>query len=253
MSTRAQALRLDSFDSYNTVAGYLMLPLMIGYVGLAIVKRHTLETAPDSKDSDSVPLLRYQAPDGLALTLAGHDFSPLLLQLHRLSGIFLVLLTLAQKHVTVPGLRRGMPQYRTYHWIAGYLTVFLMLSMSISGFLMRDTPVYSSFPTAMWLFFTPWPIIALAVLSSAYSKAWNAHGIAGNVALKACLSVPMARVMGGVFQRHAGGNSWLLEQWGYYTGIGMTACVIGVWAGWDVWVWYAAMKREERKGKGKAL
>jgi hypothetical protein len=161
----------------------------------------------------------------------------------------LLLLTLAQKHWTVPGLQKGEPAFRSYHSNLGYLTTTLMMAMSISGFFMRDTPVYSSFPAAMWLFFLPWPLIASAILFSAWTRSWNVHGIAGNVALKACLSVPMARVVGGVLQRNAGGRDWMVEQLGYYVGIGMTAAVVGVWALWDVRAWWIAMRAGDMERK----
>ena len=59
----------------------------------------------------------------------------------------------------------------------------------------------------------------------------------------------MARVVGGVLQRNAGGRDWMVEQLGYYVGIGMTAAVVGVWALWDVRAWWIAMRAGDMERK----
>ncbi|KAI9022000.1 hypothetical protein DFJ74DRAFT_706899 [Hyaloraphidium curvatum] len=237
--SRLNALRLDASDTYNRGAKHVLLPLVIAYVVVAASSRHTYEAGKP----DSGPPLRYTAPDGLRLALSA-PFPDSLLQLHRFCGIALLLLVLAQKHLTVPALARAGPGSRSLHALLGYLAILCMAGMASAGFLMRDRPAYSDFGLAMWLFFVPWPVIALAVLAAARAGKWELHALAGNVALRACLAVPAARVAGAYLQaRGEAGEGWLVEQWGYYVGIGAITAVVGLWTAWDAWRWWQDMAK----------
>ena len=78
---------------------------------------------------------------------------------------------------------------------------------------------------------------------------WGAHRLAGNQALKGCLTVPLARLGGAALQRAA---PELGQDWGYYAGIGAVTLAMALWEMADLRRFFAAPYAPDARRRDKA-
>lgn len=82
------------------------------------------------------------------------------------------------------------------------------------------------------LFGMPWLLWGIELLRSARNKDWLYHALVGNMALKACVAVPLARVFSAAAQQC--GHHALRGLAGYYTGIAAASVLVGSWQAHDL-------------------
>ena len=101
-----------------------------------------------------------------------------------------------------------------------------------------DYSALTSFDVVIAFVATPWPIICLGVLFSAYESRWQLHRLFANTLLKACIAVPLSRVGGAVLQR----SGWETSS-GYYTAIIASTLLISIWQIIEIWQFYSWSKK----------
>lgn len=259
-SNRGAVLRADANDLWHRSAKYVLVPLLCLYLIRATLVAHHHETPWDDSThnatspsrSPTEQLVVSVARDtGLQMTTKG-PLPVLPLVLHALCAGLMVLTLVVQKELAaamaVPSQRgtvgrRGalverlafvlLPSAQRSHRVLGYASVGMMSAMAVAGIAMGSWPDPAQYPRfALYnvLFGLPWLLWSAALLFSARRRSYHWHRFWGNMALRGCIAVPLARICGALLQRCAG---WPEAQ-GYYTGIGTAAAVIGLWELMDI-------------------
>jgi hypothetical protein len=133
-----------------------------------------------------------------------------------------------RRETLVASLASTLPSAQRSHRVLGYASVGMMSAMAVAGIAMGSWPDPAQYPRfALYnvLFGLPWLLWSAALLFSARRRSYHWHRFWGNMALRGCIAVPLARICGALLQRCAG---WPEAQ-GYYSGIGTAAAVIGLW------------------------
>ncbi len=189
-------------------------------------------------------------------------FAGLDLNIHYICAVLLVPAALAQKYL-VSRMRKNSPPaspaegnavpaascpgataaqfYRTnVHPNLGHAVVVLMAGMAYGGFQMRQASDFPAFQAAMLYFVAPWVIFIVGILATASYKLAVLHAVLGNLVVKACVAVPVARLLGTALQHlyaSLGQPESVLSQ-GYYHGIIGSAVLTSVWAIVDIVLLY---------------
>lgn len=224
----------DRRDSYHLVK-WIVLPVLLVYALVALTNSHSVERIETHQahtssidGPSSQPMHRSVARDSLLIMTVHTPFPSYLLNAHSYAGLALFILVFVQKEVVA---RMGM-NYATYvstHRIIGYSIMGLMVIMDAAGWLMGFYPAYSGFQFFSVLFAAPWLVLLVGIYLTASRMRARLHRVFGNLIVKACIAVPLARIAGAFLQR----NGWE-EETGYYTGIAAVTAVIGAWAIFDV-------------------
>lgn len=246
-SPSPQLLKEEAADPYHRWIKYLLVPLLAAYIIRAAMQSHSSVPQADGT------ILSTARDTGLRMSTTA-PLPVLYLALHAGCGAALIALCLAQKELV-----RKMPlsvSARQWHRRLGWLTVALMVGMACAGLAMSAWPDPQRYPLfALYnLFFAlPWLLWAAALLwtgrpkgnpkdESQRTRRLALHALAGNLSLKSCVAVPLARFISAELQQRTD----LDEATAYYTGIGTAAAVIGLWALEDVWRFVQRMRRAWR-------
>jgi hypothetical protein len=162
------------------------------------------------------------------------SFPSKFLLIHKLAGLALIPMCVAQKHLVplmLPDKKTGRlvdaEMARKLHVVLGYMTIVGIGYMAYAGFSLRVYSSFTGFETAMLFFVAPWIIFLLVVPLSAWKNWHVVHSVAGNCVFKAAIAVPLARVIGAGLQRFNVLGDLGAE---YYAGIASSALIIGAWA-----------------------
>jgi hypothetical protein len=251
-------LRAAAGASYfsDGITKYLVLGFLAVYSVVIVTRRS--ETLAASAETNGV--VEYTSPEWLRLPLVT-PFDPASLCLHYVCGIALVLSCGIQKHL-LPAMAKGKHQSTArflHRCVFGPIAVLAMIGMAVGGFQMRQDPALPLFSSAMVGFVLPWIVFILVVGPSAYAGAWTVHAVAGEAMFKACVAVPLARVLGAALQRlhvdtlppavvailgeTGAAHLEFTDVSGYYTGIGLSAAFTAVWALSDVASFWKRLQR----------
>ncbi len=113
----------------------------------------------------------------------------------------------------------------------GYLVLVFMAWMVMGGLLMSPFPVCDTFPIFNVFFALPWIVWIVELIRSGASRAIVYHRIMGNLAVKGCVAVPLARILSAALQSLQGPT----EAEAYYGGIGLSSLIIACWAVFDLY------------------
>ena len=247
-------------SSLNSVPLNIACVFLLAYLVTVLARRSESVDLPAGSGTTAVG---YMSPEWLRVPLL-RRFDPTWLTLHYAAGIVLVACAMTQKAL-LPLMCRGTHR-KTSRWlharVFGPLTVIAVVAMATGGFMMRHDPDVPHFTTAMVAFVAPWVAFLAVVWPSASLGAWRLHAIAGEALVKACIAVPLARVLGAGLQRLdrsavetvfevAWPMQWVAGRFfnfetsavdalafddvsGYYTGIAMSALVTATWAVADI-------------------
>jgi hypothetical protein len=216
MGRNLDEIRRDTADAYTTWARWIVVPLLVAYVGVAVFSEHEVAELEGGKFS-------YAARDtGLKMTTTA-PFQSSILKTHLWCGLALVVVTLVQK-TTVGWMASSYQDYRDIHGMFGFFVLMLSFTMSGAGFLLGFQADLPNFRIFSVFFAAPWVLWSVSVWFTAAPRRIHLHRLLGNMMLKGCIAVPLSRISGAVLQ-HAGWG----EAEGYYTGIGLASVVVGVW------------------------
>eukprot|EP00045_Choanoeca_perplexa_P001899 m.22250 g.22250 ORF g.22250 m.22250 type:complete len:184 (-) comp11223_c0_seq1:38-589(-) len=111
------------------------------------------------------------------------------------------------------------------HRTNGYLTMAAMLTMATSGFVLGRHGRFPGLSYFNFAFAAPWLGMCYQLYRSVQSRDWLYHQLIGNMIVRSCLAVPLARVIGAMLQQH----DHVSNATGYYGGIGLASVCIGAW------------------------
>lgn len=222
--TKADAVASDRTDIWNRQVRFVVLPILFVYVVHALLQTHTTDMIVSTSNEEEQTIYHARARDsGLLMTLKA-PFPSFLQDVHIYSAILLFIATFVQKELVRRGI--GLAKPAAVHHYLGYFVLLMANVMNAAGFFMGwgDFSNLDNFTIFIWFFAAPWPLISLGIYFSAKLSAWQWHRLFANALLKACIAVPMSRVLGAVLQR----NGWE-HALGYYTGIIGSTILIGLW------------------------
>lgn len=224
-----EALEADQRTLYSRFLKFLVVPALIAYsvwVMVVPASQEPLHLTPGS-------MVRYVSPEGVRMVLT-EALPRWRLLLHSVSGVLMIVASLAQKHSSyymlqnmrdkafppLPGQKKSSAssflrsRIRVIHTnFIGPCTLGFMAVMALGGFMMRSWSTLSNFDTMMWLFVAPWPLLGGTIYFSAKiasntsgNGAWataaaRVHVIVGNALVWACVAVAFARLVGASLQR----------------------------------------------------
>lgn len=111
--------------------------------------------------------------------------------------------------------------------------------MDIGGYAMGQNSKLRNFSTFALYFASPWIIWVILVYFTAIKCKFAFHKYIGNMMLKGCIAVPMARVSGAFLQRYG----WKTAE-GYYVGILGSSILVGIWVVYETIVILKASKKD---------
>jgi hypothetical protein len=200
----------------------------------------------------------YVSPEALRMSLRGR-FPVAVLNLHALAGVVLLAAAFLQKaSVRFMLAEKQAGRRGWWHWahgnLLGPLALLAMAAMVGAGYTLRHSSSFPRFNEAMVLFAAPWVAFLLSIWTTAWLQWRRTHAVLGDAAVKACVAVPLARVLGAALQRldvdvcesvrrdvvsHvslpgaadlAALCTGFTDASGYYYGIAASAAVVGLWA-----------------------
>eukprot|EP00729_Bicosta_minor_P015550 gene15550-25586_t len=242
-----QELLLDSKDSYNRIAPYI-LPLISLYLALAVLQLggHLLYPPPPAaagnNNAGTVPSVA--ADSGLRMTLS-ERMPPWMVAVHGMGATSLFGLVLYQKHTVVEMAKEGLNgPAASAHKCSGYICLLLVFTMDVAGFALCRYSAWQHFETFSYAFAFPWLVWIVAIYTTS-GKRIRLHRFFGNFLVKGCISVPLARMGGAVLQR----TGWE-EELGYYVGIGGVSLAVFGWLILDsVAMWNEQNDDQPRRSK----
>jgi hypothetical protein len=116
------------------------------------------------------------------------------------------------------------------HRVNGYLTLASMSAMAIGGFELGRHGRFPGLRLFNFAFAVPWVVMIQQLYVSIKSRDWLYHQLVGNMIVRSCLAVPLARVFSARIQQ----SDQVSNAIGYYLGIGTASIIIGVWQGFDL-------------------
>ena len=194
-----------------TVAHKLLVPYMLRSSPHPHAQQHSQTSAPSLASSSSDPS-PYLSPSSLSSSSSFLSFS-------------------------FPRSPPADVYLHTIHPALGYTVVFLLVGMAAGGWFLRPHSSFEHFRPMMLLFLAPWLILGPGVVWSARTHCSRLHSVMGNCIFKACIAVPLARVLGAALQRFYAPDPTAPSaqlraalSYGYYHGIAASALLIGAWA-----------------------
>eukprot|EP01102_Stenamoeba_stenopodia_P014063 TRINITY_DN4640_c0_g1_i2.p1 TRINITY_DN4640_c0_g1~~TRINITY_DN4640_c0_g1_i2.p1 ORF type:complete len:304 (+),score=60.65 TRINITY_DN4640_c0_g1_i2:278-1189(+) len=169
-------------------------------------------------------------------------FEGSLLSLHSIAAAFLFLLVAIQKY-TVQRMKDDK-DYKTYadiHRNVGYICLIVIPTMALGGFLLGGYSSFENFSYFSVVFAAPFVFWTLGIYWTAqkYSSSMiSAHRLLGNMLLKGCVAVPLARVFGSLLQSR---GDWD-DEVAFYTGIKLASLLIAIWELTEMYYWYIRFK-----------
>ena len=228
MSSRKAVLLEDSNDWYNRRLSRIFLVLTAAWAIYAF----GLSSTVSEIDGQTGQHVSYSRDAGLKMTLAKGEMPALLLRTHSIAGALLIFSIMLQKALVVRMASETLSA--KWHRWNGYACLVLMLFMAGPGYLMGGLgySAWRDFNLFSIAFAAPYVFYIVAISTTAYFKQFRWHRLFANQALKACIVVPLARLVGGVVQR-----SWpeIGEAEGYYLGIGLVTIAFGIWEICDIY------------------
>ena len=226
-------IALDSVDFWNRWLQYLVLPLLSVYAAIALFRNRDEQPTQVSENE-----FEFVARDSGQRMIVQTPFPDFLLQAHTFTALALFMLTFTQK-LLLPRMAETRLRVQLHRY-AGYVILALSSAMAAAGFAMRSYPSIPGFATFSYFFAAPWLFLSITVLASARSKDIALHRLLGNMLLKACIAVPLSRIMGAVLQRwwdcddvRAQCHAQAVAE-GYFHGIADTSLVVACWQVADV-------------------
>ncbi len=231
----------EQVDSYRRRLRPVILVALAAYAAVTLAGQSSVRAAPAG--NGSAPLIFSARDTGAEMPLHA-EFSPLLLKTHGLGAVLLFALALVQKELVGTVGPHPTPHDRAVflrrHRRIGYATLALAAVMDTAGLLMAPASAMPYFDVFIYVFFMPWVIIGVGVYWTARARALAAHRAFGNLLFKACLSVPLARVLSPALSS----LGWP-DTSAYYGGIGVAAAAIGAWAAADLLLPSAAQQKAD--------
>jgi len=249
-----EVLAQDANDIYNRFLCWLIWPSLAFYAIFTIFNSHTDVTAVDA-DANTL-LISIARDSGLRMSMK--KFPPsLLLGLHWCSGLALFIAVVLQKHTVLKMFRSSFSRFSLLHRKLGYLIFLLIASMTIGGYALGSYSAFDQFdvfsvffalPWALWLIGLWWTATKTTTTTTTTSTTHSSlslHRFLGNMLLKGCISVPISRLVGSLFQRI--GSPFWSDVSGFYQGIGCVSFVVFIWQTVELYQFLQERRKEEEK------
>lgn len=235
MMSRETEIVKDKKDLLNQHLWILLLPIFIFYFYHTLSHNHNYVETTDP--IDSTKYISYISSDvGLSMALKSY-FPWLYLNLHWVSGFCGIILITLQKQLiyyyqTRITTRLDYQLFWKLHRYIGYAVFVLILSMDTFGYLMGIYSKWESFDYFSIFFAMPWPFLVVSSYLTAKFKQWKYHRICTNILFKACITVPITRIVGSICQsNHIFGDN---DDINYYKGIGYASLPTFVWQMYEI-------------------
>ena len=242
-SSRRAVLEADAGDLYHRRLGPVLAVAAAAWLVWAFgVSSGRVERLADGT------LVSFSRDAGLKMTLR-EAMPRVLLRTHSVGGAALLFSAMLQKWLA--GRMLGSRAAVTWHRFNGYACLFLMACMALPGYLMGPFSAWERFETFSVGFAAPYAFWIVTIALTAYFRLYRWHRLFANQALKGCITVPLARLVGGIVQR---AFPELGEALGYYLGIGMVTIFVGLWEMSDVYAFViqpCAVTAMDRRNRAK--
>lgn len=233
----------DGNDLYNRhLKRVLVAALLLWLVYTFLWSSHATHTDGAGR------VVSFSRDGGLQMTLL-EPIPLFFLRAHSFAGAALLGSVVLQKYFVLRMSEQS--GYARWHRWNGYACLVMMAVMSFNGWVMGFWSSWDNFPAFSVGFAAPYAFWIVSILVTIYRRQYRWHRLFANQALKGCIVVPAARLVGGVVQRAA---PHLGESLGYYYGIGVVVLVAAVWEISDIYnfvVQPCAGTALERKNRAK--
>ena len=158
------------------------------------------------------------------------DFFPnWALKIHGIGGIFVIIQTFYLKysaHFMLDDYPNNYKTNKKLHKYVGFINLIVVLCMDFGGFFMGSFSKLNNFDKFVYFFASPFIFWTITLYIFAKKKKYLfIHILMGNMLMKACVAVPLARVLGSYLQK-----TELFEKIdGYYIGIISATILVGLW------------------------
>lgn len=222
----------EQHDTYSR-ARPLIVAAVAAYACVTLCSDHSLQpTTADARTPANATIV-FAARDNGARMYLFYAFPACLLRLHAMAATLLFSLALAQKEwvrrVGRAPAARTRAVFLKRHRTVGYVVLVLSVVMAGAGFMLAPASAMPYFSGFIYVFFLPWIVLGAGVFWTARYGAITLHRIFGNLLVKACLSVPLARSLTPLL-------SWFSfnDTNAYYCSIALAAAFTSIWAVYDV-------------------